>query len=188
MGQILYDTSLVNRTPIPAIDIDIILLSTQGNFLTCSLSNSDGYFDFGNIPYGTYQLFPDVAGISTTPMYVTISAEKPLNNDVNLVIFPNEITFSVNEHTSSFLDGAMVLYPNPVTDQARISIQVKKNSSVNVLITDMTGRTVYSQYDQLSQGTREILLPVRDLPAGIYQVLVIPEDKVMISGKFLKSN
>jgi hypothetical protein len=188
MGQILYDTSLVNRTPIPARDIDIILLSTQGNFLTCKLSNTDGYFDFGNIPFGTYQLFPDVAGISTTPMYVTISDSKPLENDVSLMIFPNEITFSVNENASDFMDKAMLLYPNPVTDQARISIQVKKNSSINVLITDMSGRTVYSRDDQLRQGTQEILLPVGGLPAGMYQVLIIPEDKVMMSGKFLKSN
>jgi PKD repeat protein len=187
IGQISYDTSLVNRTPVPAGEIEIILLNAQGNFFTCVTSNSDGYFDFSNIPFGTYQLFPDVAGISTTPMYVTISADKPLENNVNLVIFPNEITFSVNEHVSAFVDKAMLLYPNPVTSQARISIQVKKNSSVNVLITDMTGRTVYSQDNQLPEGTQEIILPVRDLPAGMYQVLIIPEDKVMSSGKFLKS-
>ncbi|NTV82718.1 MAG: T9SS type A sorting domain-containing protein [Bacteroidales bacterium] len=188
IGQISYDTSLVNRTPVPAGEIEVILLNSQGNFFTCDLSNDDGYFDFSNIPYGTYQLFPDVAGISTTPMYVTISEEKPVENDVILVIFPNEITFSVHENVSDFVDKAMLLYPNPVTDQAKISVQVKKSSLMNIMITDLAGRIIYKQESQLSPGSQEIILPVGNLPAGMYQVILIPEDKVLISGKFLKSN
>jgi hypothetical protein len=188
LGQISYDTSLVIRTPVPAEEIEIMLLSAQGNFLTCNLSNGEGYFDFSNIPFGTYQLFPDVAGISTTPMYVTISEEKPVENDVILVIFPNEITFSVKENTSDFVDNAMLLYPNPVTDQAKIAFEVKKTSNMSIMVTDITGRTVYCKENQLQQGTQEIILPVHDLPAGMYQVILIPEDKVTVTGKFLKSN
>lgn len=188
IGQISYDTSLVNRTPIPAGNIEILLLNTQGNFLTCGLSDMEGYFHFSNIANGTYQLFPDVAGINTTPMYVTISEDDPLANDVSMVIYPGEITFSINEPVSAFVDNALVLYPNPVTDQARISLNVKKNSGLTIMITDLMGRIIYKQENQVYTGTQEIILPVRELPAGLYQVLLIPEDKVMISGKFLKSN
>jgi hypothetical protein len=187
-GQISYDTSLIIRTPVPAGNIEIVLLSAQGNFLTCGLSDNEGTFNFGNIPYGTYQLFPDVAGISTTPMFVTLSAENPLADEVNMVIYPGEITFSIPENSSAFVENAMLLYPNPVKDQARISIQAKKTSDLTVMITDLSGRTVYSQESRICQGSQEIILPVRDLPAGMYQVLLIPEDKVLISGKFLKSN
>ncbi len=187
-GQISYDTSLTIRTPVPARNIEIVLLSAQGNFLTCGLSDGDGNFDFGNMPYGTYQLFPDVAGISTTPMYVTLTEDDPLADQVNMVIYPGEITFSVPENSSDFVENALLLYPNPVKDQARISIQAKKTSDLTIMITDLSGRTVYSQESRIYQGSQEIVLPVRELPAGMYQVLLIPEDKVMISGKFLKSN
>lgn len=187
-GQISYDTSMVFRTPIPAGNVEIILLNEQGALKTCGLSDNDGYFQFSNIPFGTYQIFPDVAGIPTTPMYVTISEDVPLANDVNLVIYPGEITFSINENISAFVENAMLLYPNPVTDQARISLQVKKTSGLTVMITDLMGRIIYKQESQMYAGTQEIILPVRELPAGLYQVLLIPEDKVMISGKFLKSN
>ena len=188
IGQISYDTSLVNRTLVPANEIEIILLDVQGNFYTCVTSNEDGYFDFSNIPFGTYQLFPDVTGISTSPMFITLSEEQPEDNDVNMIIFPHEITFSVNENVSDFVEQAMVLYPNPVHDQVRLSLQMKKTSGINVMITDIAGRTLYSQSAQLLQGNREIVLPVRDLPAGLYQVIIIPEDNVMVSGKFLKTN
>jgi hypothetical protein len=187
LGQITYDTSLFSRNPIPAEDIEIVLLDTQGDFLTCRLSDTEGHFNFGNIPYGTYQLFPDVAGISTTPMYVTISEEKPLADDLNMVIYPGEITFSVQENISAFLENTVLLYPNPVNDQARIALEVKNSSLLTVKVTDLSGRIVYASHTQLDKGSQEIILPVQDLPAGLYQVLLIPEDNVMMSGKFLKS-
>jgi PKD repeat protein len=187
-GQITYDTSLVERAPIPAGDIEILLLDGQGSNLTCKLSDMEGNFNFGNIPYGTYQLFPDVAGISTTPMYVTISEGDPLDKNVKLVIFPQQITFSISENISAYIDQAFLIYPNPVSDQARISLDVKKASGMTVMVTDLTGRIISRQDEQFTEGSQEIILPVGNLPAGFYQVLIIPEDKVMISGKFLKSN
>ena len=187
-GHILYDTSLVERAPIPAGDIEILLLNGEGSPHTCKLSNIDGNFNFGNIPYGTYQLFPDVTGISTTPMYVTISEGDPLDKEVNLVIYPQQITFSISEHNSAFVDQAFLIYPNPVSDQARIKLEVKKASDMSIMVTDLTGRIISQEKAQLSQGSQEIILHVGNLTAGVYQVLIIPEDKVMISGKFLKSN
>jgi hypothetical protein len=187
-GQITYDTSLVERSPIPAGDIEILLLNGEGTPQTCGLSDMEGNFYFSNITYGTYQLFPDVAGISTTPMYVTISEDKPLDSEVSLVIYPQQITFSIPENISTFIDKAFLIYPNPVSDQVRISMQVLKASNMTVMITDLLGRVICRQDNQLPEGSQEIILPVRDLPAGFYEVIIIPEDKVMISGKFLKSN
>jgi PKD repeat protein len=187
-GQIIYDTSLVERAPIPAGDIEILLLDGQGNNLTCGLSDMAGNFTFSNIDNGTYQLFPDVAGINTTPMYVTITEDDPLAGDVKMVIFPGEITFSIPEHISTFINRAFLIYPNPVSDQARISLRVLKASNMTAMVTDILGRVIYRQDSQLQEGLQEIILPVRDLSVGLYQVVLIPEDKVMISGKFLKSN
>lgn len=184
-GSIIYDTSLV-RTPIPAGDIEIILLNTQGDFLTCKLSNIEGQFSFSGIPFGTYQLYPDVTGISTTSMYVSITEEKPSEDDLNLIIFPNEITFAINEQNSDFIENALLLYPNPVTEQARISFEMKKTSAVTVQVTDMSGKLVYECSNLLLSGEQNLVLPVGNLPAGIYQVALIPEDHVFMTSKFLK--
>jgi hypothetical protein len=121
-------------------------------------------------------------------MYVTISEGDPMDKEVNVVIYPQQITFSISEHNSTFIDKAFLLYPNPVSDQARIKLEVKKASNMSIMITDLAGRVISQEKEQLSQGSQEIILPVGNLPAGVYQVLIIPEDKVMISGKFLKSN
>jgi PKD repeat protein len=188
VGQIAYDTSLVNRTQVPASQIEIILLDTYGNFYTCVTSNEEGMFDFSDIPYGTYQLFPDVAGVSTTPMYVTITEENPLDDGIIMIIFKDEITFSINENVSDYISQAMLVYPNPVKDQAKVSVDLKKASAMEVMITDISGRTVLNQKQQLQQGTQEIILPVSNLTSGMYQVVLIPEDHVRVSAKFLKAN
>lgn len=187
-GLISYDTSLVHKTPVPAEDVEIVLLNQQGGLLTCGLSETDGSFDFEGLAFGTYQMFPDVAGVTTTPMYVTLSEEGPVISDVNLVIFPAEITFSINEKQSEFIGQAMLVYPNPVTDQARISVEVKKSSSFTVFISDISGRIILSQDWQVSAGKQEITLPVGNMNAGVYQITLVPEDRVMISAKFLKAN
>jgi PKD repeat protein len=187
-GHIAYDTSKFNRVLIPAGDIEIVLLSSSGNCLTCKLSAGDGHFNFDNVPFGTYKLFPDVAGILTTPMYVTISEDIPVIEDLSMVIFPGEIMFSVNENSSEYLNNAVLIYPNPVYDQARLALQVKKNTTLNLVITDVSGRMISSMEKTVKEGQNEITIPVNNLPAGIYQVVIIPEDKVIMSGKFLKTN
>lgn len=186
LGKISYDTSMVTRTPVPAGDIEIVLMDQKGGCLTCKLSDAEGSFLFNDLAYGTYQLFPDVAGILSTPMYVTISEENPQIGDISLVIYPGEITFSINEHVSDYIDKAMLVYPNPVTDQAKISLEVKQTTMAIVNITDITGRTVYSQQNLLQNGSQTFILPVGQLQQGIYQVTIIPEDKVAVSAKFLK--
>lgn len=188
LGQISYDTTHSAGSLIPAGDIEILLLSGQGASLTCNISNIDGYFTFSGLEYGTYQLYPDVAGISTAPMFVTISEDMPLADNLSLVILPEQITFAIHEPESDYLENAVLLYPNPVKEQARISLQMKQASAIRLVITDLSGRTVMSRELRLGPGPEDVLLDASSLPAGCYQVVIIPEDRRIISGKFLKHN
>lgn len=188
IGQIAYDTNRSVQGLIPAGNIEILLLDALGSHLTCGLSNAEGYFVFTGMPYGTFQLFPDVAGISTSPMFVTISEGEPLVIHVSMVIFSEEIVFSVSEPVSSFINNTFLLYPNPVRAQARISLEMKKPSRLTLFVTDLLGRAVQREVYMLDEGMQNIVLDLQSLPAGGYQLMLIPEDYRIISGKFLKFN
>lgn len=188
IGQIVYDTNQLAEAVIPAGNIEILLLDDRGYHLTCGLSDIEGYFIFSNIAYGTYQLYPDVTGVPTTPMYVTISEEKPLASDISLVILPGGITFSIYEPESAFIENSFLLYPNPVREKASVSINMKKTSRITLMVMDLLGKTVLREDHILSEGARHITIPVQKLPAGCYQVVIIPEDKMVVSGKLLKFN
>jgi len=188
IGQINYDTSRSVNSIVPAGNIEIVLLNEQGSCLTCGLSDMEGYFQFSNLAYGTYQLYPDVAGIRNDNMLVTISEEKPIASDVSLVINYEEITFSVNEHQSEYVDGAAMIYPNPAQDKARLILDMKKSSSVHLVVADLGGRVI-NQFDAtLDQGIHELTLDVSNLSAGLYQVVIIPQDGVKLTSKLIKTN
>ncbi len=188
LGRISYDTTHSSGLIVPADDVEILLLNNGGASLTCGMSDMEGYFVFSGIDYGTYQLYPDVAGIPTLPMYVTLSEDKPNATGVSLVILPEQITFSIDENVSDFMNEALLIYPNPVTDEAKIKISMKKASALSVIITDLVGRTILQENHSLEKGDSELILSARELPAGCYQIVLIPEDRIVVTGKFLKYN
>ena len=156
--------------------------------MTCGLSDAEGYFQFADIAFGTYQLYPDVAGIPTQAMMVTITEERPTVNDISLVVSPEQVVFSVTEIVSSFIENALLIYPNPVRSQAGISVEMKQSSGIEIMITDLQGRTVYFEKRMLEKGQNLLPLNAGEFAAGFYQVTIIPEDNISLTGKFLKFN
>lgn len=188
IGQITYDTNRTVSSIIPAGNIEILLLNEQGFNLTCGLSDMEGYFLFSDLAFGTYQLFPDVAGVHTQPMFVTITEDKPVASDVSLVILPGEITFSVNDPASDYIAQALQVFPNPAKDRVKVSFTMKKSSTLTLMVADLQGRTVRREVNALSEGPGEVVLDLGGLPAGFYQVILLPEDHQAVSGKILKFN
>ncbi|WP_116107537.1 MopE-related protein [Lewinella sp. IMCC34191] len=68
------------------------------------------------------------------------------------------------------------LYPNPVADQLSFNLASDYRGSVDVLLTDATGRTIRTlQIDKLSDELRQEL-QVGALPPGVYRLRVIEGD------------
>lgn len=66
------------------------------------------------------------------------------------------------------LDRVIQLYPNPASDYLTVSGLTEGS---DLLITDISGRTVY----QLKSVPESVQLPVSELPAGVYSMLVTSE-------------
>jgi uncharacterized surface protein with fasciclin (FAS1) repeats len=62
------------------------------------------------------------------------------------------------------------LYPNPSSDVAFASFNLKSSDQVNVRILDVTGKVVYNQTQQLAAGNHMISLPIEALSSGVYFV------------------
>lgn len=187
-GTIGYDTSSLTTNYIPAENIEIILLNNTSICLNCKLSDLEGYFRFGEIAFGTYQIYPDVTGIHTEPMYITISEEEPGNEEITVVIQDEEITFGIDETGSEFIEDFGNVYPNPVKDQARLNIFLKKSGMVNVFILDQKGQLIWQKALQMNKGQVQYLFSTAAFSAGIYTIGVVTEDEFLFSRKFIKVN
>ena len=74
------------------------------------------------------------------------------------------------------------IYPSPVTDNLRISI---KNHVDNIQLSDLTG-TVFKEYRQINYN--ELILPMKDIPNGIYIIKITDNSKNQYHEKIIKTN
>lgn len=62
--------------------------------------------------------------------------------------------------------GATQLYPNPATDV--LNIKTNRTEGFTVKIVDLTGKTVFVQSFDATQGTATVSISTSELPAGLY--------------------
>lgn len=67
--------------------------------------------------------------------------------------------------------GDFYIYPNPANDAARVEFSLKDNQDVNIMITDLSGRIVYSDLLQnRAAGMNNVELPLNNFADGMYMV------------------
>jgi alpha-amylase len=82
---------------------------------------------------------------------------------------------SENKGVNDFL-GAV--YPNPVTNSFQFDLQLDRNAFVNVLLTDLEGRTLKTLYiGKMIPGIHKITTDVIGLSSGFYLVKVQLRDR-----------
>lgn len=65
------------------------------------------------------------------------------------------------------------LYPNPTQNNATLIVSTSKSQTVNIIVTDLSGRAVINQTIDKTNGTNLVDLNIAELNNGVYLVLVI---------------
>lgn len=77
---------------------------------------------------------------------------------------------SITEYSNN---GTIGIFPNPAKDYAVVGVKLDNSSFVEISITDITGKVVYSnKADQVFAGTSEITINTSEFATGTYNVLV----------------
>jgi PKD repeat protein len=184
-GQILYDTNTITTTFSPAQNIEIILLNGTSACLTCNLSDLDGNFSFGDLEFGTYQVFPDVTGIKAEPMFITISEDTPGEIPFNVVIQREQITFGI-EDNPAIAEETINFWPNPVIGQATFSFTLEESAAVSIRLANQGGQLVMHEDFTLTKGKQSLELDLSSLGSGIYYLIAEFPGGKPISVKVLK--
>lgn len=151
----------------PVADITVFLFDNNGDVITSTITDLEGYYSFDDLPYGTYQIYPELPGTVTYPTYVTVSPENPSVEADNFYLgFGMFATAGVEESVIN-IGG---LYPNPAQDVAVLSLTSKEAGLGKLNITDITGKTVQSSSVSIAQGQQNISLDLQDITAGVYTV------------------
>jgi hypothetical protein len=85
--------------------------------------------------------------------------------------------------------GSLVLntlYPNPVKDLLKLSIQSGIATHINITITDASGRTVKQETASIPMGSYQTSLPVAKLAKGLYTIAISGDNGENCIQSFIK--
>ena len=90
-----------------------------------------------------------------------------------------------NEIVSTMEAG--VIYPNPVRDQAQISVKLAVGTQVYIELFNLSGQRIYQRSENLSAGLITIAVPVGQLREGLYSLRIYANSGLNLTQKLLKS-
>lgn len=164
-------------------EVPVILRNPVSGAVQLAMTGADGYYSFGNLEYGTYEIFAEIPGKTTNPRSVELSEASPAVDNVDMMVTENAIVF-LGIAESAIFSHLPFIYPNPVREIMYVSVDLKKNSLVTMEIMDAAGRIIYIENQNIS-GHKIIPVDVSILSAGLYlmKMNAAGEDQVI---RFMK--
>jgi hypothetical protein len=88
------------------------------------------------------------------------------------VIDAGGLVFPLSVNNSAAIVNSAMIVPNPSEAQATLQLSLTQATNVNVVVTDVTGRNVWSNKTAAAAGTQTISLPASELAPGMYNIQV----------------
>ncbi len=124
----------------------ILLFDANNNLVQGTFTDANGDYTFSGLPVGTYKVYPEETGFTTTPMTLTIQSSKPVilgayfsRSESKMTIKPGNLGVANINAASTF-----TVYPNPAKDNITINWDNTNGSKdAELTVTDITGKKVY---------------------------------------------
>lgn len=166
-------------------DVEILLFNEDMQPLGYMYTNEYGLFDFSELAFGTYHVYPEIVGIETDGFMITLSEEDPAV-ELNIIIGNGTASLSVEENSLFTFVGN--IYPNPANTQINISLSMESTEQVEISVFNQVGQMVILRSENLASGPKKIELNISNLSEGIYNMrLQAPNSKPLMK-TFIKVN
>jgi hypothetical protein len=149
-------------------NVTIFLFNHDGSkLLDYTLTNNLGDFYFHNLPFGTYVVTAEIAGVESVPSSpINLTQENNAETDVVLEISNQKLAFTIkNEKT---IENTLMVFPNPTTDKISIQFSNPPGSSIKIDIFDLFGNRVLSRFIDANEVSSVCNLNIRGISSGLY--------------------
>ncbi|MEI7662536.1 MAG: PKD domain-containing protein [Bacteroidota bacterium] len=172
IGGTITRGTKVNSGGTPAQNIEVILFDNIARTVAVTATDVSGHFEFGSIPAGTYVVYPEVAGLTTSPAHVIIdNTHTTVNAPFNMT--NSQVVYGINDQLPEFISRIGELFPNPPTGgQVSLSVTVTRELEMQFTLIDQTGKTVREVMNSLHKGENTIRFGVTELVKGPYYLKI----------------
>ena len=168
-------------------DIEIILFNENDNCLTYIKSDKNGIFEFSGLAYGTYKVMADVPGKYTYPTTITLSEGHPAIEDINIIVYDEDIYYGIGDELNNKLTGLGDPYPNPARNYVNFKFNLLEAGNVQIFILNQGGQVVDKSNSHYNTGESLVQLNTANLSSGMYKVMVLFGNEKHIKS-FIKVN
>lgn len=187
-GYVYSGAGKGTASDIPVEGMIVFLKNTAGDVLTYTYTDALGAYSFGSLAYGSYVIYPAEQAYYTTPSAVlTLSATLPSAMSISFkqyttsgVILPFFVPTDVRSAVTATAPG---VYPNPATDEIKISIGAPISEELQLSLTDITGRIALSS-TVITDLNGQVSADITGVVPGMY-VLRITSGTFNYTGKLM---
>jgi hypothetical protein len=166
-----------------AENVDVILFSNEMESITHVLTNSNGQFLFDKIETGSYILYPQITGMTTEPIFITISDENSQHTDIAIEIKNGMISSSINE--TIIQKNSFKLFPNPASNNINLQFITYRFGEITTKIYDLNGRMLLENSDIFHNELYSGNINTSEWPLGMYLVEVYIDGEMAIQQKLV---
>jgi PKD repeat protein len=172
----------------PMQGVVVLLLDETNKPLSYAYSDADGYFVF-RVPYGTYKLHAEIAGKTTFPYVVTLTAGTPESPDFWLRVNNATIDYTLSLPTATEpVHGRSQpgIFPNPAGESLMLNSDFAAVTTLNLSVTDMAGKELLSFSNMVPGGPQTTALDVSSLAPGIYILRGSTDKQASFNFRFIR--
>ena len=153
--------------------------AASGTTLTYTYTDGTGAYSFSGIANGSYIIYPVDYRYHTTP-WMSVSPSTSLETVTGIDFYQGTTSHTIIPNGTTPIpvccgvaqEPQVGMYPNPAGDEVNIWWANQKTGNANILITDITGREVYSSVFSLNAINGKNTLDISGLSNGVYIVTI----------------
>ena len=181
-GSVIYmgdNTKLANA--------EVLLYNDNLLPVRATHTNAEGFFEFPALPFGTYNLYPEITGKYARILQVTVDSIHPVVDGLQLEVYDHDVTgISPVKGKNDITIGK--IYPNPVTEDFQFWVQSPNTITIHAEILTVSGKRLFIKTIGSVQGSILVTLPLRNIPCGMYFLVIKnSEGRILNTQKIIKN-
>ncbi len=167
----LQGSVILNDDTSELSNAEVLLLNNDLTPIKATNSNTEGNFEFFALPFGTYNLYPEVTGKYANILQVIVDSLHPIAEGLQIKVYDHEITGIVSFQDKSHITFGKI-YPNPVTEDFHFLVLSPDILTINAEILTLTGERILMKNIDIVQGGNLFTIPLQNVTSGMYFLVI----------------